>query len=155
MRINNIQTATEPITKNSLEIDVIMTFQSTDNFEFHQEFCTAKAPVNEGDKNVVNFVHQNILLDIPEICFLLDRKLADLLKISIFSNWDVYTKVTGSRSLPDIGHSCKWHFGIGRNDLDDWEKILMQKHGFGSACDMGWVNDALACASQSDLMEGL
>lgn len=155
MRINNIQKAIGNAAKNLLLVDVILTFQSTSDFEFNQEFCTLKVPVDMNDKNVVLFVHQKILVDIGDICALLGRQKEDLLKISICSDWKIYKRTTACPSLPEYGHPCKWHFGGGRNDLDDWEKILMQKHGFGSACDVAWVNDALVCASQSDLMEGV
>lgn len=125
-----------------MNVNVILTFSSCNEYGDTQEFFDLALPVSKSESHSAVFIGNKLFTRISKKCKHLNRRAEDLIKISTASNWDVFKKTTNLPSLCDLGHDCKWYFGIGRNDLDAWEQSLMLKHNFGTEADMSWVNDA-------------
>lgn len=130
------------VSRKYLDVNVILTFDTCDKYGCTQEFFDLKIPISSREKNAASFMHQKFFKRVTKFCARIGRDVHDLIKISTASNWKFFTEVTGKQSLPDLGHSCKWYFGNGRDDLDLWEQNLMKTCGFGSQVDMSWVNSA-------------
>jgi hypothetical protein len=124
-----------------LDVNVILTFNNEDDLGNSQDIFDLKLPINKYDESAILFFHQNFFKEIVKKCQLIGRNTGDLIKISTCSNWGLYETVTGQDSLTDLGHSCKWYFGKGREDLDLWELALTKLYGFGEDADMSRVND--------------
>jgi hypothetical protein len=123
-----------------LDVNVILTFDTSDEFGNTQEFFDLKIPLSKYEKNAESFLDQKFFKRVIKYCAQHSRDIADLIKISTASNWSLFKEVTGKQSLSELGHSCKWYFGSGRSDLDAWEQHLMKTYGFGSKVDMSWVD---------------
>ena len=124
-----------------MNVNVILTFDNEDNLGDTQDIFNLRIPVNKRDKNAITFFHEKMFKRIVKKCKVIGRNPRDLVKISTCSNWRVFESVTGQESLASLGHSCKWYFGNGRDDLDSWELNLIKLYGFGEDVDMSWVND--------------
>jgi hypothetical protein len=124
-----------------MNVNVILTFDNEDNLGDTQDMFNLRIPVNKRDKNAITFFHEKMFKRIVKKCKVIGRNPRDLVKISTCSNWRVFESVTGQESLASLGHSCKWYFGNGRDDLDPWELNLIKLYGFGEDVDMSWVND--------------
>ena len=127
------------VSRKYLDVNVILTFDMCNIHGDTQEFFDLKIPICSREKNAASFIHQKFFKRVTKFCARIGRDVHDLVKISTASNWNLFTEVTGKQSLPDLGHSCKWYFGNGRDDLDPWEQHLMKTYGFGSQVDMSWV----------------
>lgn len=117
-----------------MNINVILTFDRPDGeYEDTQEVFDIKLPISKkkDDRNAVTFTHKRLFKRINHKIKLLNRNAGELIKISTCGNWDQYEKVTGSQSLPNRNHPCKWYFGEYRDDLDTWEKAIVSEYGFG------------------------
>ena len=125
-----------------MAVNVILTFDNIGGeYQDTQEFFDLKIPVKKSDTDVTAFLNKKFFPKIFEECIKFNRSQRDLIKISTASNWGIYEEVTNEKSLHALGHSCKWYFGCGRNDLDGWEKYLMESLSFGQDADSSWLND--------------
>ena len=128
-------------TKVFMNVNVILTFESMNVDGDRQEFFDLALPVSKTESDAYTFLNNKLFKRIFKKCELLNRRVEDLTKISTASDWDLFEKTTNLESLWKQGHSCKWHFGSGRNDLDAWESELMSKYKFGIDADMSWIGD--------------
>ena len=130
-------------TKNNkrvyLDMNVILTFDLPNAYGERQEFFDLRVPISTKDTNAIEFIHNKFFKRIAKKCELYKRNTNELVKISTASNWGLYEEVTKAESLTALGHNCKWHFGMNRDDLDEWETQLMNKFGFGTNVDMSWL----------------
>ena len=125
-----------------MRANVILTFNKNGGeFNDLQEIINLNIPISKSDINLYAFMNKKFFPRVVKSCTKLNRSPRDLEKISSCSDWHVFTKVTNTKSLDEFGHSCKWWFGNGRNDLDSWEKHLMEIFDFGQDVDMSYVND--------------
>jgi hypothetical protein len=124
-----------------MHVDVILTFKTLDSNCERQEHFSFYLSVRKREKDAISFLDREFFASIAAYCEQVGRNVRDLCKISTASNWSLFSEVTGKISLYDMGHCCKWYFGVGRDDLDNWEKTLMCEYGFGLNCDMSWVGD--------------
>ena len=115
-----------------MHVNVILTFETWNEYGENQEFFDLHLQVSKKEANAVQFM---------------DNKF---FKISTASNWSLFTKVTKLESLMDLGHDVKWYFGKGRNDLDSWEKDLVDIYGFGIDADLSYMNGSW---TQEQLLE--
>jgi hypothetical protein len=137
-----------------MAMNVILTFDKVGGrYEDKQEFFDLKIPVKKSDTNVIVFLNNKFFPKIVEKCMRFNRSPRDLIKISTCSNWDIYEEITNEQSLDALGHSCKWHFGCGRNDLDGWEKYLMESLNFGQDSDSSWLNEYIELIKASKQLE--
>jgi hypothetical protein len=112
-------------------VDVILTFQSQNAYGHTQEFFEMNLPLNKNETHCVTFLMSKFFPKIQKKCNKFNRDVCDLIKISTASDWNTFKKVTGLESLYGLGHNCKWYFGTNRDDLDDWEIMLMNEYKFG------------------------
>ena len=126
-----------------MNVNVILTFESMNADGDRQEFFDLALPVSKSEVDAVTFLNNKLFKRIVKKCKFFNRRVEDLTKISTASDWDLFEATTNLESLWKQGHSCKWHFGTGRADLDVWEKALMSKYRFGTDADMSWVGDAV------------
>ncbi len=128
----------EKISKKSnyMYFNVILTFNTCDESGDSQEMFDMRLPLSKKEIHSTVFLMNKFFPKILAKCEKYKRNPADLIKISTASDWDLFTEYTGREALCDLGHSCKWYFGKGRNDLDDWEIMLMNKFGFGVDADL-------------------
>ena len=125
-----------------MAVNVILTFDKVGGrYEDRQEFFDLKIPVKKSDTQVVLFLNDKFFPKIVEKCIKFNRSPRDLIKISTASDWGIYKEVTNTQALGELGHPCKWYFGCGRNDLDIWEKHLMDTFNFGQDADSSWINE--------------
>ena len=125
-----------------MAVNVILTFDNIGGeYQDTQEFFDLKIPVKKSDTDVTAFLNKKFFPKIFEECIKFNRSQRDLIKISTASNWGVYEEVTNEKSLHALGHSCKWYFGCGRNDLCEWEKYLMDTFNFGQDVDSSWISE--------------
>ena len=139
MKASFRQAVSNKTKRTYMDVNVILTFDSPDTTGESQEFFDLLIPVNCRESDAITFFDEKLFKRIVKKCELLNRELSDLIKISTCSNWNVFEEKTKQPSLPDLGHSCKWHFGNGRTDLDSWEISLIHRYGFGADVDMSWV----------------
>ena len=130
-------------TKVFMNVNVILTFESMNADGDRQEFFDLALPVSKSETDAITFLNNKLFKRIVKKCKLFNRRVEDLTKISTASDWDLFEATTNLESLWKQGHSCKWHFGSGRTDLDVWEKALMSEYNFGIDADMSWVGDAV------------
>lgn len=128
--------AKQNVSRNYLDVNVILTFDTCDKHGETQEFFDLRIPISQHEKNAKSFIDQKFFKRVIKFCTRIGRDVTDLIKISTASNWSLFKEVTGKKSLPELGHNCKWYFGNGRVDLDAWEQRLMEIYGFGSQVDM-------------------
>lgn len=127
--------------RNYMTVNVILTFETFDSFGETQTIFDLQLPISKVEKSAEDFLNKKLFKRITNKCKTLKRSVKDLSKISIAGNWDTFEKITNKFSLHKLGHSCKWHFGNGRNDLDSWELDLISKFKFGINADMSWVGN--------------
>jgi len=135
-------------------VNVILTFDTTNHYGDTQEFFNLSLPVSKSELNALTFIHSKLFKRITKKCLHLKRDARDLIKISTGSDWNIFEQYTNLESLCGLGHSCKWYFGNGRTDLDNWEMALMSEYGFGTLVDMSYLNDPqvrLAAMGRSSL----
>lgn len=125
--------------KKYMNVDVILTFSTTNELGEAQLRFDLKLPVSKDEVDAVKFIHRKFFKEIVAQCKKYNRNVEELVKISTSSDWNLFTQVTGLPSLDELGHSCKWFFGTGRDDLDEWEQALMKIYGFGTKADMSHV----------------
>lgn len=139
--MNNIASEVMYDAKRSfMNVNVILSFQTSNPYEGNQEFFDLNIPVRKQEADAVSFFHKKLFKRIVKKCQHLGRRPEDLIKISTCSNWTLFEEVTGLPSLSGLGHSCKWYFGNGRLDLDPWEKALIEEFNFGIEQDISWVS---------------
>ena len=134
-----IESTTTSASRTYLHVNVILTFAQDDPEWGAQNIFDIQLPVNRNETNAVEFVNEKLFKRIAQKCLQFGRDPKQLIKISTAANWSVFAAQTGQRTLPDLGHSCKWYFGVGRDDLDKWEESLMRRYEFGVAADMSWM----------------
>lgn len=122
--------------RNYMYFNVILTFNSINEIGDSQEFFEMKLPLKKDEVHSTYFLMNKFFPKVVAKCINFNRGVGDLIKISTASDWDLFEKVTGLKSLCTLGHSCKWYFGKGRNDLDKWEIMLMEKYGFGTEANL-------------------
>jgi hypothetical protein len=124
-----------------MNVNVILSFATLNKCGDSQEYFDIKLPINEIEIDSVDFVHTKLFSRIEKKCHFFGRDPRDLIKISAACDWDLFEQYTGQSALCNLGHPCKWYFGLGRDDLDNWEKELMQTHGFGTNADMSDLDE--------------
>ena len=142
-------TATSPSSRAYLAVNVILTFAQDDPDYGTQDIFDIQLPVNQKETNAVEFLNSKLFKRIAQKCHQFGRDPKQLVKISTAANWSVFAAKTGRRTLPDLGHPCKWYFGVGRDDLDIWEESLMRLYGFGTDADMSWMKQFRAKVHQA------
>ena len=146
-------------TRTHMKVNVILTFNTHDQYGESQEMFNISVPVSRSDSDAVSFVMSKLFKRIEGKCEQLGRRKQDLIKISTAADWDVFESVTHKKSLPALGHTCKWLFGIGRKRLDIMEKCAMAEYQFGTEADLSseeqWLEDHIAkiLAAQSQNAE--
>jgi len=136
--------------KISMDVNVILTFESLNDFAETQEFFDLTLPVSKDETDAVSFIDKQLFKRIVAECKLLNRPLGDLWKISTASDWDTFTEITNLPTLIDLGHDCKWYFGKGADELTEWEQSLSTKYGFGIDTDMSWAGNATLAQQYMD-----
>jgi hypothetical protein len=134
-----IDSTATPTSRAYLSVNVILTFAQDDPEYGTQDIFDIKLPVNRKETNAAGFLNKKLFRLIAHKCHQFGRDPKQLIKISTAANWSVFADKTGQRTLPDLGHSCKWYFGVGRDDLDNWEESLMRRYEFGVDADMSWM----------------
>lgn len=123
-------------TQAYMDVDVILTFDTSNQYEDYQEFFCLELPIEDDEISAFDFINRElfkrITLQLPK----LDREPENLIKISTASNWSLFRQKTLLDALTDYGHPCKWYFGNGRNDLDPWEISLISRYQFGTNATM-------------------
>ena len=122
--------------RGSMYMNVILTFNTYNDDRNSQEIFDLYLPLKEDEDSAVSLLMREFFGRIADKCVELGRRKEELIKISTASDWDVFEYVTHKQSLISLGHSCKWYFGTGRDDLDEWEEYLMSHLGFGTDADM-------------------
>lgn len=146
-------------TRRHMAVNVILTFNTYNKYGDSQEIFDVSVPVSQSDSDAVSFVMSKLFKRIEGKCERLGRRKQELVKISTASEWDIFESVTHKKSLPALGHICKWHFGIGRKRLDIMEKCAMAEYQFGTDADLSseeqWLEDHIAkiLAAQSQNVE--
>lgn len=139
---NNTQANTLVSSKKVyMHVNVILTFDMPNAYGDTQEFFDLQLPLSFKDIDAVEFLNKKLFKRIAKKCELYKRNPNDLTKISTASNWGLYKEVTNAESLTELGHNCKWHFGLNRDDLDEWETELMSEYSFGTNADMSWLKN--------------
>jgi hypothetical protein len=136
-----ITNSNKPSKKAYMHVNVILTFETWNEYGETQEFFDLYLPVSKKEVSAVQFIHNKLFKKIVKQCQRLNRSAGDLIKISTAGNWDLFTEVTGLESLIEEGHNGKWYFGKGRTDIDSWETELMEIFGFGIDADLSYLND--------------
>ena len=133
-----------------MHVNIILTFETWNEYGENQEFFDLHLQVSKKEANAVQFMDNKFFKRVVKKCKQLNRSVGDLIKISTASNWSLFTEVTKLESLMDLGHDGKWYFGKGRNDLDSWEKDLVDIYGFGIDADLSYMNGSW---TQEQLLE--
>lgn len=141
-------TTTSPSSRAYLAVNVILTFAQDDPEYGTQDIFDIQLPVNRKETNAVEFLDSKLFKRIAQKCHQSGRDPRQLTKISTAANWSVFAAKTGQRTLPELGHPCKWYFGVGRDDLDMWEESLMRRYEFGVDADMTWLKQFRAEVQQ-------
>lgn len=122
-----------------MDVNVILFFNTSNAHGETQEFFDLKLAVSKKETSADLFMHSKLFKKIVAKCQKYNRNPEDLIKISTASDWGLFEEVTGLPSLDELGHPCKWFFGTGRDDLDEWEESLMMIYGFGTKADMSHI----------------
>lgn len=136
--------------KISMDVNVILTFESMNNFAETQELFDLTLPVSKDETDAVSFINKQLFKRIVAECKLLNRPVGDLWKISTASDWDTFREITNLPTLVDLGYDCKWYFGNGAGELTEWEQSLSTKYGFGIDTDMSWVGNPTLAQQHMD-----
>ena len=123
-----------------MRFNVILTFNDYDPSRDSQETFNLSIRVSPNESDAVSFVMSKLFKRIEAKCERLGRRKQKLLKISTCANWGVFEAVTKKKSLPALGHSCKWYFGFGSTTLDIMETCAMAEFQFGTEFDRGNFN---------------
>lgn len=118
-----------------MRFNVILTFDGYDPNLDSQEIFDLSIPVSPRESDAVSFIMTKLFKRIEAKCERLGRRKQQLIKISTCANWDVFETVTRKQSLPALGHSCKWYFGLGDTTLDIMETCAMAEFHFGTEVD--------------------
>jgi hypothetical protein len=118
-----------------MQFNVILTFDGYDPNLDSQEIFDLSIRVSPYESDAVSFIMSKLFRRIEVKCERLGRRKQQLLKISTCANWDIFEAVTRKKSLPALGHSCKWYFGIGSKMLDIMETCAMAEFQFGTEVD--------------------
>jgi hypothetical protein len=129
------------LSKKYMSVNVILTFNTQDRHGGTQEFFDLLLPISKKEVSAAEFMHAKFFKRIAKKMVLFNREAGNLVKISTASDWGLFEEITGLPALSTLGHSCKWFFGNGREDLDAWEEVLMNEYGFGTNADMSCVNN--------------
>ena len=113
--------------------DVILSFEDVNEHFETQERFYLYIPVPKNTADAKSFLDDNFFKVVVDMCNDSNRSVEKLWKISTAADWDLFTKLTGKDALDTLEHNGKWFFGRGREDLDLWEKELMEKYKFGFA----------------------
>ena len=124
--------------KTYINVNVILSFESFNDDGYTQEMFDLKLPIIKNITNAESFIHTQLFKRIVKKCKTYNRRVEDLHKISTCSDWDLFEKTTNLKGLCEA-HTCKWYFGNGRDDLDVWEKNIMQEFKFGVDVDASWM----------------
>jgi hypothetical protein len=116
---------------DALVIETILTFQTSSNFDNHQEFTKFELVSDPQDKNIVITLNERYFPLIKDFCESKGRDCASLTKISSCAAWTAFKERGEIDSLMDYGHDGKWFFGDDHDDLDPWEIYLANRFGFG------------------------
>ena len=127
-----------------MRFNVILTFNDYDPSLDSQETFNLSIPVSPNESDAVSFVMSKLFRRIEAKCERLGRRKQRLLKISTCANWAVFEAVTQKKSLPALGHSCKWYFGFGSTTLDIMETCAMAEFQFGTEFDRGNLDQHIA-----------
>lgn len=133
-----------------MDVNVILTFESMNNFAETQEIFDVTLPVSKDEIDAISFINKQLFKRIVAECRLLNRPVGDLWKISTASDWDTFREITNLPTLGDLGHNCKWYFGRGAGELSEWEQSLSAKYGFGINTDMSWVGNPVLAQQYMD-----
>jgi len=144
-----IESTTTTTSRAYLSVNVILTFAQDDPDYGTQDIFDIQLPVNRKETSAVEFLNSKLFKRIAQKCHQFGRDPKQLVKISTAANWSVFAAKTGQCTLPDLGHSCKWYFGVGRDDLDNWEESLMRRYEFGVDADMRWLTQFRARLQQT------
>lgn len=136
--------------KVSMDVNVILTFESMNAYAETQEWFDLTLPVTKYETDAVSFINKQLFKRIVAECKLLNRPVGDLWKISTASDWDTFNEITNLPTLVDLGHNCKWYFGRGAGELTEWEQSLSTKYGFGIDTDMSWVGNPVLAQQHMD-----
>lgn len=117
--------------KNYMNVNVILTFNTSNLYGFRQDIFDLKLPINKKEEDAISFLNKKLFKRIASKCDLYGRKKEQLWKISTASNWKLFEEVTGKPSLSSLGHNCKWYFNNDVNELDLWEESLKRDFDFG------------------------
>ncbi len=117
--------------KNYMNVNVILTFNTSNLYGFRQDIFDLKLPINKNEEDAISFLNKKLFKRIASKCDLYGRKKEQLWKISTASNWKLFEEVTGKPSLSSLGHNCKWYFNNDVNELDLWEESLKRDFDFG------------------------
>ena len=140
---------TSSSSRTYLAVNVILSFEQDDLEYGVQDIIDLRLPVNRKESNAVEFINAKLFKRIAQKCHQLGRDPKQLIKIDVGADWSAFTSKTGQRSLVELGHPCKWYFGVGRDDLDIWEESLMRRYGFGVDADMSWLKQFRAEVHQA------
>ena len=77
-----------------MNVNVILTFQSMNNFAETQEIFDLALPVSEDEIDAISFVDKQLFKRIVAECRLLNRPVGDLWKISTAGDWDTFSEIT-------------------------------------------------------------
>ena len=127
-----------------MQFNVILTFDGYDPNLDSQEILDLSIRVSPNESDAVSFVMSKLFRRIEAKCERLGRRKQRLLKISTCANWAVFEAVTQKKSLPALGHSCKWYFGFGSTTLDIMETCAMAEFQFGTEFDRGNLDQHIA-----------
>ena len=134
-----VKSSIDSASKSYMNVNVILTFNTPNAHGETQAFFDLKLAVSKKEVSAGQFMHSKFFKKIVAKCKKYNRNPEDLIKISTSSEWGIFEEVTGLPSLVELDHSCKWFFGTGRDDLDEWEQALMKIYGFGTKADMSHV----------------
>jgi hypothetical protein len=124
-----------------MPVNVILTFKTYDYHDNPQEIFNVKLPISRSEKNAIEFLNKKLFPRITSECLKRQRDPRLLVKISTCSTWSAFEEATHKPALPSFNHPCKWYFGAGRDDLDDWENALIRDFQFGVDADMSILNE--------------
>ena len=131
-----------------MRFNVILTFDIYDLNLDRQDMFDLSIPVSPHESDAVSFIMTKLFKRIDAKCERLGRRKQQLIKISTCANWDLFEAVTQKKSLPALGHSCKWYFGFGDTTLDIMETCAMAEFQFGTEVDRSneeqWFNQHIA-----------
>jgi len=134
----------------SMDVNVILTFESMNQFAETQEFFDLTLPLSSNEIDAFSFIDKQLFKRIVRECKSLKRPLGDLWKISKASDWTTFKNVTKLPTLVDLGHDCKWYFGKGSDELSEWEKSLVSRYGFGIDTDFSWIGNPILAQQYMD-----